>query len=190
MTHAFYPGSFDPFTNGHLDVLLKAMKLFDKVTVGVFQNPQKENPFLPIAKRADLVLKSITPKGSIISPDRFNVMMCHEGVTVDVCNQIGATIMIRGLRSVTDYEYELQLAMANKLLDSNIETVFVVPDIENQFVSSTIVRELYRLQKFDQLKKIVPTPVYEYLFEVNKAIQNDPELNFLKSLFRVEKCEK
>lgn len=181
MTHAFYPGSFDPFTNGHLDVLLKACKLFDKVTVGVFQNPLKESSFLDLPVRAKLVYDSYKEKMPLtvetISDLSFNVMMCGKDTSsIDVCNQIGATVMIRGLRSVTDYEYELQLAMANKLIDPNVETVFVVPDIENQFVSSTIARELFRLKKFDQLKKIVPTDVYDYI----------KLLNFLSKAEKVE----
>lgn len=154
MTHAFYPGSFDPFTNGHLDVLTKALKLFDKVTIGVFENNLKSGRYMGADTSANLI-KAIAPEG-------VNVVLCGSNSAVDECKRAEASIIVRGLRSVTDYEYELQIAMANKLIDPNIETVFVVPDIEHQFISSTIARELYRLEKFDQLKKIVPPQVFKY----------------------------
>lgn len=162
---ALYPGSFDPFTNGHLNILKKALKLFDTVIVGSFHNPMKGNGLIPANERIKVIKKALA---SEISPDDFARLRFKDfggQATTDACTAEGATVLIRGLRSVTDYEFELQLAMVNKSLTSYVETVLLIPDLEYQFISSTTVRQLLALCKYDAVKALVPAGVYNYLME-------------------------
>jgi len=159
LNHAFFPGSFDPFTNGHLDVLKKAINLFDRVTIGIFQNSDKNSGLLTYHDRS-IVINEIVHNMKV---DNIGVLQCSNEATVDVCHKVEANIIVRGMRSISDYEYELKNIMANRSLAPDIETVLVVPNIENQYVSSSLVREFYKYKKFDQIKYIVPTEVYEYI---------------------------
>lgn len=133
MIKAIYPGSFDPVTYGHLDIIRRSSKMFDKIVVGVLHNSQK-NPLFNISERVNMIkeLTSDLPNVEVLS---FN------GLLVDFAREIDAHIIIRGLRAITDFEYELQIAQSNKVQNSDIETVFLTTDIHYSYLSSTIVRE-------------------------------------------------
>ena len=139
---AVYPGTFDPITYGHIDVIKKALKLFDKVIVAASDGTNKNYLFKPeervqIIKRAlfnDLKLNK--KKIEIIS---------FKSLTTDLCKKYKSNIILRGLRAVSDFEYEFQLAGMNRKLNNNIETIFLMSDIENQIISSRFVKEIVRL---------------------------------------------
>ncbi|MBQ3848094.1 MAG: pantetheine-phosphate adenylyltransferase [Clostridia bacterium] len=129
-----YPGSFDPLTNGHLDIIRRASKLFDKLIVAVLVNSSKK-PFFSMEERAEMIRKC--------TKDLKNVEVeIFSGLLVDFVNEKKAQAIVKGLRAVSDYEYELQMAMLNKHIDKNIETIFLMADIENSFLSSSIVKEV------------------------------------------------
>ena len=139
---AIYPGTFDPITYGHIDVIKKALKLFDKLVVAISDSENKDYLFSPeerieIVKKAlflDLKLKK--NKIEIIS---FN------SLTTDLCKKYKSNIILRGLRAVSDFEYEFQLAGMNRKLNNNIETLFLMSDVENQIISSKFVKEIAKL---------------------------------------------
>ncbi|MFZ2955462.1 MAG: pantetheine-phosphate adenylyltransferase [Candidatus Ozemobacteraceae bacterium] len=136
MRIALYPGSFDPFTYGHLDILERSCKLFDKIIVAVLLNPTKQC-LLSAEKRVELIKQAVVDKENV-TVDQFN------GLLVDFCKKVGACAVIRGLRAVSDYEYELQMTNVNKQLAPNIETVFMMSSSQYSFLSSSIVREVAR----------------------------------------------
>ena len=130
-----YPGSFDPLTNGHLDIIRRASKLFDKLIVGVLVNDAKKNPLFTTEERAALIRKCIA--------DIPNVEVgSFDGLLVDFVKQNHAIAIVKGLRAVSDYEYELQMAALNKHIDSDIDTIFLMADVQNSFLSSSGVKEL------------------------------------------------
>lgn len=131
---AMYPGTFDPVTNGHLDLVRRAAKLFDRVVVAVAASPNK-TPMFTLEERIGMARAALgdTPN---ISVDGYN------GLTVDYVRQQGLKVIIRGLRAVSDFEYEFQLATMNRHLRSEVETIFLTPAEEYTFVSSTFVREI------------------------------------------------
>ena len=142
MRIGIYPGTFDPITFGHIDVINKSLKIVDKLFVAVTNNVNK-NYFFSLEERILIVKNSlfkdlkINKKKIIIIP--FNTL------TIDLCKKYKAAIIIRGLRAVSDFEYEFQLAGMNKKLNKNIETIFLMSDIENQIISSKFVKEIGRL---------------------------------------------
>lgn len=155
---AIYPGSFDPVTKGHLDILERASKMFDKVIIAVLKNSSKKS-FLPVEHRVELIKKSIE---SIKNAE----VGCFEGLTVDYARQNGAEFLIRGLRAVSDFEYEMQLSQANMSVAPDIGTVFLITKPKYNFISSGIVKEL---ASFGQdISKFVPDSVVEYLKKQNK----------------------
>jgi len=157
---AIYPGSFDPITNGHYEVLLRASMLFDKVIVVILTNKEK-NPFLSIEKRKELIRESVK--------DIKNIEIdSYEGLTVEYAAKKGAQVLIRGLRAVSDFEYEMQMAQTNKSLNPDVDTIFLVPSVENNFVSSSIVKEI--AQFGGDISRLVPEPIQEY-FEKYKEIR-------------------
>ncbi len=134
MKVAIYPGSFDPITNGHLDVLNRACKIFDKVIVLVADNPKKKSRFSP-KERVEMIKEAV---------DNPNVVVdSYSGLTVEYAKNHGATHLIRGLRAVTDFEYEFQLASANDFVDSNIDTVFLMSKNDKSFINSSMIMELH-----------------------------------------------
>lgn len=133
---AVYPGSFDPLTNGHLDIIKRASSLFDFLIVGVLNNSAK-NPLFSKEERVSMI-KKCTSDIENIDVKMFN------GLLVDFVKENRASAIVKGLRAVSDYEYELQMAALNKHIDKNIETVFFMADIQNSFLSSSIVKELAR----------------------------------------------
>lgn len=132
-----YPGSFDPLTNGHLDIIKRASKLFDKLIVGVLHNSAKYSIFT-MAERVELIEKSIAAEAGL---DNVEVVK-FEGLLVDFVKESGASTIVRGLRAVSDYEYELQMAMLNKHMDEEIDTIFFMTDIKNSFLSSSIIKDV------------------------------------------------
>ena len=160
MTIAIYPGSFDPITNGHIDILKSGAEIFDKVIIAVAYNADKEG-FLPVSKRVELIRESIK--------DLPNVEVdCFQGLTVEYAKKRGASVLLRGLRTSFDFEYELQLSQTNHALYDNIKTVFLITKPEYNFISSSCVREIL-LNKGD-ITGFVPKPVSEYLCTIYGGI--------------------
>lgn len=153
MKIAIYPGSFDPITKGHLDVLETSAGIFDKVIIAVAKNSEK-NGFLSIEERVNLIKLSANHLPNV-EVDSF------DGLTIEYAKKRGAQILIRGLRAVSDFEYEMQLSQTNSVLANEIQTVFLITKPENSFISSSTVREIL-LNKGD-ISKFVPAPVYEFL---------------------------
>lgn len=153
MKIAIYPGSFDPITKGHLDVLETSARIFDKVIIAVAKNSEK-NGFLTTAERVNLIKESAKHLPNV-EVDSF------DGLTIEYAKKRNAQILIRGLRAVSDFEYEMQLSQTNSVLANEIQTVFLITKPENSFISSSTVREIL-LNKGD-ISKFVPLPVYEYL---------------------------
>ena len=137
MRTVIYPGSFDPVTNGHLDVIERAAKLFDRVIVAVAENDGK-NPLFTLAERAALVRRAVRHLPHV-EADVF------EGLLVDYCARRKAEAIIRGLRAVSDFEFEFQLALMNRKLNENVETIFMMPKETYTFLSSRMVKEIARL---------------------------------------------
>lgn len=133
-TAALYPGTFDPITNGHADLVQRASKLFSKVTVAVANNSSKQ-PLFTLEERVELVKQ--------VTKDLNNVCVVgFSGLLADYADEQGANVLIRGLRAVSDFEYEFQLANMNRRLNPNLESVFLTPAEENSFISSTLVKEV------------------------------------------------
>jgi len=131
---AIYPGTFDPITNGHLDLVMRAAQIFDEVIIAVSDNPRK-NPLFSIEERMVMVDETVA-QISNVSIDRFDDLL------VNFVRRKNAKFVIRGLRAVSDFEYEFQLASANRRLDENVETIFLTPSESNYFISSSLVREI------------------------------------------------
>jgi pantetheine-phosphate adenylyltransferase len=153
MRIAIYPGSFDPITNGHLDVLKRAAALFDTVYIAVAHNLQK-TPMFTTEERLDLIRGCTT--------DYKNVQMdSFDGLVVDYARKVGAEAIIRGLRAMSDFEYEFQMALMNRHLDDKIDTVFLMPHEDYTYLSSSVVRELVKFG--GNVSAFVPANVLEAL---------------------------
>ena len=153
MTIAIYPGSFDPITNGHIDILKSGAEIFDKVIIAVSYNANKQG-FLPIETRVNLIKEAVQDIKNV-EVDAF------EGLTVEYAKKRGATVLLRGLRTSFDFEYEMQLSQTNHALYNDIKTVFLITKPEYNFISSSCVREIL-INKGD-IKPFVPQAVAEYL---------------------------
>jgi pantetheine-phosphate adenylyltransferase len=138
MTTAVYPGSFDPITNGHLDIIDRATAVFERVIVGVLANPRK-TPLLPVAERIAVIEASLAAGGAPM--DRLEVAS-FDGLTVDFCRARDASAIVRGLRAISDFETEMQLAHNNRVLAPQVDTVFFMTSVENGYVSSSLVKEI------------------------------------------------
>ena len=142
MRTAIYPGTFDPITLGHIDVIKKSLKLVDRIIVAA-TNTQNKNYFFSISERIEIIKKSLfydlklNKKKIIVVP--------FDTLTINLCKKYNASIIIRGLRVVSDFEYEFQLAGMNKKLNKNIETIFLMSEVENQIISSKFVKEIAKL---------------------------------------------
>ena len=141
MRRAVYPGSFDPITNGHLDVLRRALAVFDRVVVAVLENPRKD-PLLGTAERVEVIRASLATAGPELS-ERVDVRT-FDGLTVAFCHAVDAGFMVRGLRAVSDFETEMQLAHNNRVLARDVDTVFCMTSLEHGYVSSSLVKEIAR----------------------------------------------
>ena len=153
---ALYPGSFDPITNGHLDVLERARVMFDEVVIAVLKNNSKKS-FLTADERVMLI------KGAIKNIKNVRVD-CFNGLTVEYAHKIGAKFLIRGLRAISDFEYEVQLCQTNQVLAPDIDTVFLTTRPEHNFISSSIVKELSNYKT--DISKFVPKNVVQYLEKI------------------------
>ena len=163
MKTAIYPGTFDPITYGHIDVIKKSLKIFDRVIVATTDNINK-NYFFSIDERLSIIKNSLF-KDLRLNKKKIKVVS-FDNLTIDLCKKYNATVIIRGLRAVSDFEYEFQLAGMNKKLDKNIETIFLMSDIENEIISSKFIKEIGKLR--GSLKKFVTKSVI-------KAIKNKIE---------------
>ena len=153
MKRAVYPGSFDPITNGHWDILKSGSEIFDKVIIAVSYNINKKS-FLSVEERVDLIRQSVTNFENV-EVDSF------EGLTVEYAKKVGASTLLRGLRTSFDFEYELQLSQTNNALYKDLKTVFLITKPEYNFISSSMVREI--LANKGDISKFVPTVVNDYL---------------------------
>ena len=142
MRTAIYPGTFDPITYGHIDVIKKSLKIFDRVVIAAAENINKDYLF-SVEERIDII------KNSLIKDLKMNSkkipIVSFNSLTVNLCKKYKAEVIIRGLRAVSDFEYEFQLAGMNKKLNEKIETIFLMSDVENQIISSKFVKEIAKL---------------------------------------------
>tara|TARA_B110000914_G_C15446418_1_gene438692 strand:+ start:382 stop:873 length:492 start_codon:yes stop_codon:yes gene_type:complete len=142
MRTAIYPGTFDPLTLGHIDVIKKSLKIVDRVVIATTDNINKEY-FFSIEERLSII------QNSLFSDLKLNkkkiIVSSFDSLTIDLCRKYRASIIIRGLRAVSDFEYEFQLAGMNKKLNNEIETIFLMSDVENQIISSKFVKEIAKL---------------------------------------------
>ena len=152
MRTAIYPGSFDPITNGHLDILNRALEIFDKVIVLVAINPNKKSRF-SVEERVAMIKEAVNNPNVIVDS--------YQGLTVEYAKAHGAKHLIRGLRAVTDFEYEFQLATANDFIDSSIDSVFLMSKNDKSFINSSMIVELYR--QGQDVSSLVPPSVIKRL---------------------------
>ena len=141
MRKAIFPGSFDPLTNGHLDVITRSSPLFDEILIAILNNPDK-SPMFSVAERVEMIeeiLPTIKRNGCKLTVDSFS------GLTAEFAKRSGATAIVRGIRAVSDYEYELRMALMNRKLEPTVETVFRMADEEYSYVSSTLMKQVFLL---------------------------------------------
>ncbi len=150
---AIYPGTFDPLTNGHVDIIKRSAKIFDKVLVGIAKSQSKQ-PLFDLKDRK---------KMAELAFDGINNVQCEGfgNLLVDFAKQKGARVIIRGLRVVSDFEYELQMGYANASLHPELETIYFMPSLENAFISSSIVRNI--LEHQGRISHLLPKKVFEYI---------------------------
>jgi len=154
---AIYPGTFDPITNGHLDIIARASELFDEVIVALARNNQKA-PLFSEPERLDLVVRSLAEA----CPERKNIRTdAFQGLLVEYATARNATAVVRGLRALSDFEYEFQMALMNRKLAANVTTVFLMPHEQYTYLNSTIIRELARYGQ--NVSEFVPRVVAEAL---------------------------
>jgi pantetheine-phosphate adenylyltransferase len=153
---AIYPGTFDPITNGHIDVIKRASAIFDKVYIAIAQSESKK-PMFDLKTRVEMAKEA--------TKDITNVeVISFCGLLVECCRQKGAKIIVRGLRAVSDFEYELQIGYANASLDKSIDTIYLMPSLKSAFISSTVVRDI--LKHGGDVMHLVPKEIKSYVYNI------------------------
>ena len=153
MTIALYPGSFDPITNGHIDIATRASRLFEKTVIGIFSTPEKHLTF-SIEERVDLAKRAVAHLPKVeVKP--------YTNITVDFAKQINAQVLVRGLRMISDFEWEFEMAMMNRMLSPGLETVCFMASQEFQFLSASLIKEVASLG--GNISSLVPPHVVEAL---------------------------
>ena len=176
MRRAIYPGSFDPVTNGHLDIIQRGCKLFDEIIVAILVNPERQ-PFFSVEERREIldeVLKDIEHGGCKVIVDSF------EGLLVQYAAERNAHAIVRGIRAISDYEYEMQMALMNRRLEPAIETVFMMPAETYSYVSSRLVKEVFHLG--GSIDGLVPPLVEERMSEKSKVQSPKSKVRSLKAM--------
>ena len=140
---AIYPGTFDPITYGHIDVIKKSLKFLDKLIIGI-SNGNEKNFLFPLNERVEIVKKALF-NDLKFNKNKINVIS-FDTLTTDLCNKYKSNIILRGLRAVSDFEYEFQLAGMNRKLNNKIETIFLMSDFKNQVISSRLIKEIIELK--------------------------------------------
>lgn len=153
---AIYPGTFDPPTNGHLDLVSRGAKIFDHLVVAVLRNSSKGSPLFTTEERAEILTEATRSFGNV-------TVKTFDGLLVDFARQEGAAAVLRGIRAISDYEYEFQMAMMNRKLDSALETVFMMPAEKYTYVSSRLIKGVYQLN--GDISELVPSLVLDRLRE-------------------------
>jgi len=151
--HAMYPGSFDPITNGHVDVIDRAAQMYEKVTIVIAKNSRK-TPLFNEQERLDMATQALAHLPNVF-------VTLHQGLVVDFAQQNGCNVIVRGLRAVTDFEYEFQIALMNRKLEPTITTIFMMPHEQYTYLNSSIIRELGRYGQ--DITAFVPPVVAEYM---------------------------
>ena len=151
---AIYPGTFDPPTNGHLDVVSRAAKIFDHLVVAILRNTSKGTPLFTTQERAEMLSEATRGFGNVS-------VATFDGLLVDFAREQGASAVVRGIRAISDYEYEFQMAMMNRQLDSSLETVFLMPAEKYTYVSSRLIKGVYQLG--GDVSALVPAEVLKRL---------------------------
>jgi len=162
---AIYPGSFDPITNGHVDIIRRGLKIFDRILVAVLENPKKD-PLLTTQERVAMIRK-------IFKDQKKVEVKSFRGLLVEFARENGTNAVIRGLRAISDFEYEFQMALMNRKLSSEMETLYMMPSLEFSFLSSNLVKEVFMLG--GSVRDLVPGSVEKKLrqkFGAAKRVQN------------------
>ena len=154
---AIYPGTFDPVTNGHIDIMRRALKLFDKLVVSVALNPRK-NPLFSIEQRVSFIQEGLKGLQNVD-------ILPFDNLLTDFTQANNASVIIKGLRAVSDFEYELQMGLMNRNLDESIETLFMIPSLEYSFLSSSFVKEIAK--HGGDIRNLVPKTVAIKLSKIN-----------------------
>ncbi len=152
-TRAIYPGSFDPLTNGHLDLIARGIKIFDELIIAVLRNPDK-HPLFSLEERMEMLREVTAPMGNVR-------VEAFDGLLVEYAARRQVNVILRGIRAISDYEYELQMALMNRKLNPEVETVFMMPAEQYSYISSRLVKEVHLLG--GSIKDLVPSIVLERL---------------------------
>jgi pantetheine-phosphate adenylyltransferase len=158
---ALYPGSFDPITNGHIDLIERTLRIFDRIIVAIAYNPDKSESLFTVEERLEMIRESCREFGTRIEAQRF------EGLLVDYARKTGAKVIIRGLRVISDFEYEFQMAMMNRNLEPGLETLFMMTGESYFYISSRLVKEVVSLG--GNVSSQVPKEVWKRLQKKFKA---------------------
>ncbi len=154
MVTAVYPGTFDPLTNGHLDLIARGAKIVDHLVVAILRNSEKGTPLFTVPEREEMLFEATRSFGNVS-------VMTFDGLLVDFARQQGAKAVLRGIRAISDYEYELQMAMMNRKLDPELETLFMMPAEKYTYVSSRLIKGVFQLG--GDVTALVPPLVVERL---------------------------
>jgi pantetheine-phosphate adenylyltransferase len=151
---AIYPGTFDPLTNGHLDLIMRGAKIVDELVVAILRNADKGEPLFTVAERLEMITEAVKPYPNVR-------VKTFDGLLVAFARQEGAKAVLRGIRAISDYEYEFQMAMMNRKLDPELETLFMMPAEKYTYVSSRLIKGVFRLG--GDVTALVPPMVVERL---------------------------